>query len=126
MTATQLRTLQVFIVEDESMLALLLEDMIVGLGYQVAGLASRLAEAMSKTAELDFDIAVLDVNLDGEVSYPVAQQLQQRGIPFIFATGYGRVGVPQQFDGVPVLDKPFRQQDLQGAFDEALALGDPP
>lgn len=123
MNATPFRAVQVFIVEDESMLALLLEDMVVGLGYEVAGLASRLAEALDKTAHLDFDIAVLDVNLDGEVSYPIAQELQKRGIPFIFATGYGRVGVPDQFHQVPVLDKPFRRQDLQAAFEEALVKG---
>lgn len=123
MTAAPANGLQILVVEDESMIAILLEDMIYGIGHQVAGFASRVRDAMEKTAALNFDLAVLDVNLGGELSYPIAEELEKRGIPFIFATGYGKNGVPDRFNGVPVLAKPFEKNDLKLALDKAFAGG---
>jgi CheY-like chemotaxis protein len=86
----------------------------------VAGLASRLPGALSLAGEATFDVAMLDVNLAGETSFAVADLLAGRGIPFLFATGYGLAGIEERYRDRPVLQKPFRAADL-GAALEALA-----
>lgn len=98
--------------EDEMTIAMLLEDMIDGLGHTVAGLASRLGKALELAAADGFDLAILDVNLDGRSSSPVAQRLRDRSVPFFFATGYGRSGVAPAFADVLVLNKPFLIEEL--------------
>ena len=104
------------------LVAMNIEDMLLDLGHDVAGLASRLEPALSLAREADFDLAMLDVNLAGEQSFPVAQVLVERGIPFLFATGYGVKGIIEQYRAYPVLQKPFRTRDLA----EALAGIAPP
>ena len=113
--------LRVFIVEDESLVALNLQVMLEDLQCEVADVASTRAEADSKFASIIFDAAILDVNLRGERSFPIAQRLQERGIPFVFATGYGTSVMPPEFRHVPVLSKPFKQADLAEALTKALA-----
>ena len=110
------RRLRVLIVEDEMLVAMNIEDMLLDLGHEVAGLASRLAPAMALAREAQFDLAMLDVNLAGEQSFPVARALVERGIPFLFATGYGVKGVAEEFRSFPVLQKPFRMRDLGEAI----------
>src|SRR5512142_1062490 len=80
---------RILVVEDEAMLSMLLEDILEGLGCEVAGTASRFDEAMRRVDTLDFDAALLDVNLNGTYSVPIAEKLAQRGVPFVLATGYG-------------------------------------
>ena len=110
------RRLRVLIVEDEMLVAMNIEDMLLDLGHEVAGLASRLAPAMALAREAQFDLAMLDVTLAGEQSFPVARALVERGIPFLFATGYGVKGVAEEFRSFPVLQKPFRMRDLGEAI----------
>src|SRR5689334_20575997 len=88
------------------------EEFLNDLGCQVIGTAVRLDEALVMAGSLEVDVAVLDVNLNGMLSYPVAELLQTRGIPFIFATGYGVAGLPDRLRGTPVLSKPFTAEQL--------------
>ena len=114
------RRLRILIVEDEMLLAMNIEDMLLDLGHEVAGIASRLEPALALAREGAFDVAMLDVNLAGERSFPVAELLAARGIPFLFATGYGRAGIEETYRDRPVLQKPFRADELLAAI-EALA-----
>lgn len=114
------RSLRILVVEDEMLVAMNVEDMLLDLGHEVAGLASRLSGALSLAQEASFDAAMLDVNLAGEASFPVADLLAERGIPFLFATGYGLQGIDERYRDRPVLQKPFRAIDLAAAL-EALA-----
>lgn len=99
--------LRVMIVEDDAMLALALDMALASAGCEIAALASNLAEATRLAREAAIDGAVLDVNLSGEMVYPVADILAARGIPFVFATGYGPAGLRPGDGGRPVLQKPY-------------------
>jgi CheY-like chemotaxis protein len=112
---------RVFVIEDESMVMMLLQDMLEEIGCVVVGSASRLPDAIEKAGSLTFDVAVLDVDLDGERTYPIAEVLAERGVRFVFATGYGMTSLPPGLRGRPVLQKPFQQQDLERALRAALA-----
>jgi CheY-like chemotaxis protein len=114
--------LRVLIVEDEMLVAMNIEDMLLDLGHEVAGLASRLTPALALAAEAEIDAAVLDVNLAGEQSFPVADLLDKRGIPFLFATGYGLGGIEERYRGRTVLQKPFRLADLGAALRSAMGV----
>ena len=111
------RRLRILVVEDEMLVAMNIEDMLLDLGHEVAGLASRLEPALSLAREGEFDLAMLDVNLAGQQSFPVADILVARGIPFLFATGYGTKGIAEPYRDRPVLQKPFRTRDLGEALD---------
>ena len=104
---------RVLVIEDEVLIGMLLEDMLTDLGYVVAGAASRLEEASGLARTGSFDLAILDVNLNGQESYPVAEILAARGIPFMFATGYGERGMPPAYQNRPTLQKPFQLETLQ-------------
>jgi len=101
------------------LVAMNIEDMLLDLGHEVAGLASRLEPALSLASEGQFDLAMLDVNLAGQNSFPIAAILVERGIPFLFATGYGAKGIGEDYRSYPVLQKPFRARDLEQALLEA-------
>lgn len=105
--------LRVLVVEDEMTIAFMIEDMLDDLGHQVVRIAMRLAEAMDAAREADVDFAILDVNLDGHRSFPVADILAERAIPFAFATGYGAAGVDKPHQSRPILPKPFLSEDLK-------------
>lgn len=113
------RRLRVLIVEDEMLVAMNIEDMLLDLGHEVAGIASRLAPALALAKEGEFDLALLDVNLAGEASFPIAAILRDRGVPFLFATGYGAKGIIEEFRSSTVLQKPFRMPDLDAAIRSA-------
>jgi CheY-like chemotaxis protein len=113
--------LKALIVEDEGSIALLIEDMLLGLGCEITASAARLSEACEVAQTATFDFAVLDVNLDGKPAFPVADILRERRIPFVFSTGYGASGVPTEFIGHPVLSKPFSIRNLQSAILQALS-----
>jgi CheY-like chemotaxis protein len=110
---------RVLIVEDELMIRMLLEGMLTDLGHTVAAEAGSIEEAMTLAKEAEFDIAVLDVNLNGQPITPVVEVLVQRGLPFVFASGYGQRGVPEQYRSSPTLQKPFQVDALAQAIDAA-------
>lgn len=105
--------LRFLIVEDEALVSMLIEDILMELGHEVSAVASRLQDACELAQNQEFDLAILDVNLDGKPSYPVAEILSDRGVPFAFATGYGARGLDGKFSGVPTLAKPFVGADIE-------------
>lgn len=115
--------LRVVLIEDEALVVMLLEDMLSELGCLVTGMAAHIDEALQLAASTDADLAILDVNLDGEEAYAVAERLAARDIPFVFATGYGRHGLRGGFENRPTLQKPFRLEDLRRVILEATAGG---
>jgi CheY-like chemotaxis protein len=110
---------RVLIVEDEIVVALFLEDLLAEFGYEVAGIVSHLDDAMGRPN--DYDIAVLDVHLNGRNVFDFADRLAARGTPFVFATGYGARGIPDRHCARPVLQKPFRPDELKRALKEVVA-----
>lgn len=120
MIECDLKGLQVLLVEDESMVMMLIEDMLAEMGCEVISVASEVSEAHDKASSLSFDLAVLDVNLNGSYSYPVAELLSEKRIPFIFSTGYGSAGIPEALRHVPIVGKPFHEETLKAALVAAL------
>jgi len=116
------RKCRVLLVEDEPMIALLMEDMLDELGCEVVANAGQLNAAMAAADAGDFDIAFLDVNLDGVSAYPVASVLQARSIPFAFVTGYGTTGIEAAHANAPVLQKPFQSRDLAAILGRLRSL----
>ncbi|WP_082537240.1 MULTISPECIES: response regulator [unclassified Aureimonas] len=116
-------SLRVLVVEDEMMIAMLVEEMVQDLGHTVVGVAMRLETALELAREADIDLAVLDVNLGDAKSFPVAAILRARGIPFLFATGYGRKGIVEEFADSVVLNKPYQTTDLEKALAAAQTQG---
>jgi len=113
--------LRVLLVEDEALLILLMEEWLEDLDCEVVATASRLDDAILKARNVAVDVAVLDVNLAGQLSYPVAEILLERHIPFVFATGYGKAGLSGSLQHAPVLSKPYQQEHLADALREAIA-----
>lgn len=105
--------LRVLVVEDEGSVAFLIEEMLEELGCEIAASVATLGQALTAARTGTFDFAVLDVNLDGERVFAVAEILRRRQLPFVFSTGYGRVGVPETFTACEVLNKPFTIDDLK-------------
>jgi CheY-like chemotaxis protein len=110
---------RVLVVEDEVMIRMLLEGMLTELGHTVAGEAGGVDEALALAKQGSFDIAILDVNLNGKPITPVVEVLIARGVPFVFASGYGQEGVPQAYRGSRALQKPFQAAALAQAIAEA-------
>ena len=111
---------RVLVVEDETMIAMLVEDMLADLGCAVVGPAHALDAALALAGCEAIDAALLDVNLCGQPVFPVADALRAKGVPMIFATGYGESGLREIDAGAPVLQKPFRAADLARALSETL------
>jgi CheY-like chemotaxis protein len=111
---------RVFIVEDEALILDTLQDMLEGLGCHVVESALRVDEALAKLTSLDFDVAVLDVNVAGHRIDPVADLLAERGMPFLFASGYGRGSLPSAHRERVLLAKPYRTADLRAALHTIL------
>jgi CheY-like chemotaxis protein len=106
-----LGSLCILIVEDEMIVAMVLEDMLAELGCDVLK-AARVAKAIHLICTSAIDGAILDVNVAGDEVYPVAHELQERGIPFIFSSGYGAGGLPTEYRDRPTLSKPFLREEL--------------
>jgi CheY-like chemotaxis protein len=94
--------------------------MLSDLGYTVAAAAGRVEEAMPFAREADFDVAILDINLNGETVYPIAEILQDRGLPFVFSTGYGERGLPEAYRDRPTLQKPFQLEGLDKTLADVM------
>jgi CheY-like chemotaxis protein len=112
---------RILIVEDEMMVAWRLGDMLAAFGCTVVGVADRVDEALAMVDEQQVDAVVLDVNLQGRASYPVADRLLARGIPFVLTTGYPRNRLEAAYRVFPYLLKPYSQSDLQRAVLDLLA-----
>jgi len=112
---------RVLVVDDEMMIRMLLEGMLTDLGYTVAAEAGNIEGALTLAKEAEFDVAVLDVNLNNVPVTPVVEVLVERGVPFIFASGYGQRGVPEAYRQNPTLQKPFQVEELARAIDAAVA-----
>jgi CheY-like chemotaxis protein len=106
-------TARVLIVEDEVMIRVLLESMLRKLGYTITAEARRVDEALEVASKVDFDLAILDINLNGQSVSPVADVLSARGTPIVFVTGYGIGGIPEAYRDRPTLKKPFRMNGLR-------------
>lgn len=122
MNATDQVTPSVLLVEDEAMVSMMLEDLLQGAGYRVIT-ALNLDDALKLAQEAEIDVAVLDVNLGGELSFPVADVLRQRGTAFAFASGYGIEGVPANYQNESMLQKPYHMKALLDELSRLRARG---
>ncbi|NWF32286.1 response regulator [Stenotrophomonas sp. SAM-B] len=109
---TEEKKLNVLLVEDEPTLMQVVGESIAQLGHKVTHRADGLEDALARAAEGGFDVAMLDVNLNGADSFAVADVLIARGIPFVFTTGFGSNHLPERFRGSPLMEKPFRLRDI--------------
>jgi CheY-like chemotaxis protein len=111
---------RVLLVEDEMLVVWLLEDMLADLCCTVVGPASSVNQALAMIDVEAIDVAVLDVNLNGQMSYPVADALAARGVPFVFSTGYDKDTLLDGYRRYPVLQKPFHRTELSDMFSKLL------
>ena len=111
---------RVLLVEDEMLVAWLLEDMLADLGCAVVGPASSVNQALAMIDAEAIDAAVLDLNLNGRMSYPVADVLAAHGVPFVFATGYDKDTLLEDYRTFPVLQKPIQRSELSETLAQLL------
>jgi DNA-binding NtrC family response regulator len=102
-----IRGMRVFIAEDEFLVALALEDDLLSHGCTIVGPFTRLDDAKRAAALEEIDIALLDINMNGQMAYPVADEFLSRGIPFIFMSGYGTSALPEAYRNTPRIPKPY-------------------
>ena len=115
-----LKGVRVLVVEDEYLVAILIEEILQSAGCVVMGPVPRLPEALDAIDHEDYDVAVLDVNLAGERVNPVADALSERNVPFLFVTGYGTNALPSEYAERPHICKPFRMAELIGALSSVV------
>ncbi len=114
---------RILVVEDESLVAMLIETILEDMGCAVVGPASSVDEALTLvTNEATIDGALLDVNVAGREVFPVADALKARGVPFVFSTGYGEGGLPDHWRGQATIQKPFTEQTIRDALMKALGV----
>jgi len=119
---SKLNGLRILLVEDEAMVAMLIEGMLDALGCQVVEWVANVPEALEAIDAVEFDGALLDVNLSGTAVYPVAEVLASRSLPFVFVTGYGRTSeAKSRFPDAPVLKKPFDSVQLAHILGDEIA-----
>ena len=115
---------RVLVVEDEALVAMLLETILEDMGCMAVGPAATVDEGLRMAADEAVDAALLDVNVAGRQVFPVAQALKDRGVPFVFSTGYGEGGLPDEWRGQPTLQKPFTEAAVRDALMSAMRLAD--
>ena len=103
---------------ENGLVALLLEELMERMDYEVVAVSSTLEDALERARTVSVDFAMLDINLNGKESFPVAEVLRGRGIPFLFATGYGGTTLASEFAGVIVVEKPFSRDALRQALEK--------
>jgi DNA-binding response OmpR family regulator len=113
MTLSDGKGCRFLVVEDETLIAVLIEDTLVGMGCQVVGSSGKLDTALQLAKDKEFDTAILDITIRGGKVYPIAELLVARGIPFAFASGYGEWALPEVFRDRPRLVKPFTLRALR-------------
>ena len=104
------------------LLAMNLEDMLLELGHEVVAVAVRIPQALTLAANSDIDLAILDLNLSGAFSFPVADVLRKRGVSFMFATGYGSHGLTENYRTDYVLPKPYGIRELEKAINCVVSV----
>lgn len=112
---------RILVVEDEMLVAMLMEDILAELGCTVVGPAARVAEALPLAENQTLDCAFLDVNVAGERVFPVAAALAARAVPFVFVSGYGEEALEPPFAGRPALKKPFPPSEIETVLRRCLA-----
>ncbi len=121
MNVANLSGRRILVVEDDLMIAMLVDDVLKEAGCEVVGPFPRLAPALqAATSEARLDAALLDINLAGELVSPVADRLIERGVPFVFLTGYGWHMLPERFHSRPLVTKPCRQDILLATLAKAI------
>src|SRR5690349_20365895 len=111
----------ILVVEDEPLIAMMLEDFLESLGHSVSATCESISDALAEADKGGFDVAILDVNLKGESVWPVAERLREQQIRFVLATGGHVDPPPAQFANVPVIEKPYTVDRVTPALDEAFA-----
>jgi DNA-binding response OmpR family regulator len=109
----------VLVAEDEPMVSMLLEDLLDAAGYRVL-LVERASDGVALVSNEDIDVAILDVTLGREDSFPIADALSARGVPFLFASGYGMDGIPDRYRDITVLQKPYDMKGIRLVLDRLL------
>lgn len=109
----------ILVAEDEMLVAMMLEAILEEAGYRVS-MAARLRKALDIAASQTIHAAILDINLAGEESFPLAEALIERGVPFVFASGYGASGLPAAYRHIPVLQKPYSVAEIESAVTDLL------
>jgi len=122
-TAELFRGLNVMVVEDEAIVSFMIEDMLLDRGCAAVWHASNVEQAIGLLDARQPDLAVLDVNLGGELVFPVARRLEAAGIPFVFATGYGRNGILKDWANHAIVHKPYDGNTLAEVLAALLAKG---
>ncbi|MFA6265510.1 MAG: response regulator [Pseudolabrys sp.] len=112
---------RILVVEDEYLIRMLLEDMLSDIGHEVTATCGNLETAREAALAGGFDVAILDVNLEGQVVFPVAEILAQQNLPFVFVTGYGEGALPEGLRDRPTLQKPFQSEKLEATLKSLLA-----
>lgn len=112
----------ILIVEDEPLIAMMLEDFLDSLGHHVHGTCDSVKCALDETEKGGFDLAILDVNLKGESVWPVATRLREKKVPFVIATGGHVDPPPPEFNDAPIIEKPYTVDRVTPAIDAALAI----
>ena len=112
----------ILIVEDEPLIAMMLEDFLDSLGHSVRGICDSVHGALDEVEKGGFDLAILDVNLKGENVWPVASRLREKNVPFVIATGGHVDPPPPEFNDAPVIEKPYTVDRVTPAIDAAFAV----
>ena len=115
-------SLSILVVEDEPLIAMMLEDFLDSLGHKVHATCESVSEAVKAVDLGGFELAILDVNLKGENVWPVATRLREKNVPFVLATGGHVDPPPAEFNTVPVIEKPYTIDRVNPAINAAFAL----
>lgn len=114
---------RVLVVEDESLVAMLLETILEDMGCTPVGPVATVEEGLTMAADKgSLDAALLDVNVAGREVFPIAEALKARGVPFVFSTGYGEGGLPDAWRGHPTVQKPFTEAAIREALMKAMGV----
>ena len=116
---------RILVVEDESLVAMLLETILEDMGCTPVGPAATVDDGLALATDGErLDAALLDVNVAGRQVFPVAEILQRNGVPFVFSTGYGEGGLPDQWRGRPTIQKPFCEAAVRDALMKAMGVAE--
>jgi CheY-like chemotaxis protein len=113
---------RILVVEDESLVAMLLETILEDMGCTPVGPAANVEDGLGLASDEALDAALLDVNVAGRQVFPIAEALRARNVPFVFSTGYGEGGLPDEWRGQPTIQKPFTEGAVRDALMAAMGV----